>query len=271
MGFGLGDIFNPVGAAVRNVIPGQAGQIGGFLANPIGAITGGAVDAVTGGKLPNLGNPFPGLEGPSPGAFVDPNLEANKKLLEEYRNRIGGQAQTGFDQSQQARAGQNTLLGQLQSRAAGTGGPSVAEMQMQRGLEANRNQLASQAASAPAGGGALNQRNLMRQQAQAGQQAVADTGMLRAQEQQQAEQSLAGLLGQQRGQDMQQQGAADQLTQQYLQMGLGLDQAQFLANQRLNELSVNAASARRDSEQRMAGGLLGGITGGLASIFGGGK
>jgi len=209
-------------------------------------------------------------------AYQDPNLNRNKKLI---NNRIGGlDAAPGLDTAtqEQFRQGQQGLVQQLQGQVAGTAGPSVAEMQLQRGQDANIQAQMAQAASARGANAGLTQRNLAQQLAISGQQVNADAGLLRAQEQQAAQNSLAQVLSGARGQDVQvaqadvqAQQQQEQLVQQYLQMGLSLDQAQFQANQALAQAKFGAANAANERKSGLVGGLIGGAaslaTGGLFS------
>lgn len=103
-------------------------------------------------------------------------------------------------------ANQQQLVNALQARVAGTAGPSLAELQMQKAQQDMINQMAAQAGSMSGRAMPAAQRQLMQQQALSGQQLALDSAILRAQEQQQAEAQLAGALGQYRGQDLQRTG-----------------------------------------------------------------
>lgn len=192
------------------------------------------------------------------GAFQDPALEQNKKLLEEQRKRQEEQAQAGYGGQQLAGQQQQQLIGQMQQRVLGQA-PSVAELQMNRGMDMARQALASQAASQRGVSGGLAQRQLGRATAGTMQEQAAQGGLLRAQEQQQAEQSLAGLLGQTRGQDQALMAQANQLAQQYMAMGMGADQAQFLANMKLEELRQGARQGQAQVGAQQQAALLGGL------------
>lgn len=124
--------------------------------------------------------------------------EVRDSALRRYGNNLG--AQQG-------------ALERLNARASGTGGPSLAEQQMQSGLA----QVNQQVMGATAGARGINrtdaQLNAQRDLAKTGAQVGRDMGALRAQEQMQAEQAyaqgLAGLQSQEMG--MQSLGQADQL------------------------------------------------------------
>jgi hypothetical protein len=189
------------------------------------------------------------------GAFQDPYREENKKLLEEQRKAqeavgtqgLAGQTQVGQQQQQ--------LIAQMQQRALGQA-PSIAELQMGRGMDLTRQALASQAASQRGAGAGLAQRNLARATAGTMQEQAAQGGMLRAQEQAQAEQALAGTLGQTRAQDQALMMQANQLAQQYVQMGMNVDQAQFLANQQLEQMRQQARMAQAQTGAQQQAALL---------------
>lgn len=139
------------------------------------------------------------------------------------------------------RARQTAFLDQLNAQLRGEG-PSVAEQQMKRGLDANLAQAASLASVQRGVSGGLAQRQLGQQRAAASQQAAADASMLRAQEQLNAgglmSQTLAGV----RGQDLSLADAQAQLEQgarganmaalnQYGLAQAGFNQQTGLANQ----------------------------------------
>lgn len=172
----------------------------------------------------------------------------------------------------QTRGQQGSLAALLQQRAMGTGGPSAAELQMQRGLDSNMSQAMSMAASQRgqnAGGG---MRAMMQQRAQLGQQGIADAGVLRAQEQMGAQNSLGQLLTGMRGQDigmatgqaqldqstnqsnlaakMQQKQMNDQMTQYYMTQGMTLAQAQQQAAMDMERLRVQQNIAEQQLKDK---------------------
>ena len=203
-----------------------------------------------GQAVQGIGNALAG-QGPSSmdasriqgGAFKDPALEANKKLLEEQRKRMEQAGAQGMAGQTLAGQQQQQLIGQMQQRALGQA-PSVAELQMGRGMDIARQALASQAASQRGAGAGLAQRNLARATAGTMQEQAAQGGLLRAQEQAQAEQALGGMLGQTRAQEQALMAQGNQMVQQYMQMGMSADQAQFLANQELEKLRQQAQIGR---------------------------
>lgn len=155
-------------------------------------------------------------------------------------------AQIAMGPQNQFRRDQRGLVSALQNRAAGQS-PSVAEMQMRSGMDRISNEQASQASSArgisPALAARLQADNTTQAQLQTNQQ----TGQLRAQEMERAEQALGGVLSGARGQDiglaqaqaglqqganqanlgaaMQQKQMNDQMTQYYMSQGLSRDEA----------------------------------------------
>lgn len=204
------------------------------------------------------------------GAFKDPYLEQNKKLLEAQRQAQIGQAGQAYGTQAGLGAQQQALINQLQLQATGQGGPSLAELQMQRGQDQLRQALASQAASQGGVSAGLGARNLARQQAGIGQDLLSQTGMLRAQEQQQAQQNLGALLGQTRGQEQQMAQMGQNLALQYMQLGMSADQAQFLANQKLEEMKQGARQAQAQTGIQQQAGIIGGLAGGAAAYMTGG-
>ena len=160
-----------------------------------------------------------------------------------------GQAQSGNTEqtalaaraleSSQGQGQQQQLANMLMAQAQGTGGPSVAELQMSRGLGQAQNAAASQAASARGVNPALAARMAAMGQTNLANQNIENTGMLRAQEQMAAMQgagaqlgtmeqqrlgrtALSGeITGQQRGQNLQQQQAG----QGMMGIGAGMQQA----------------------------------------------
>lgn len=122
--------------------------------------------------------------------------------------------------AQNVTAGQQTQLGQaLYNQAMGLGGPSVAQQQLQHGLQQNiAGQMAQAGSMAGFGNPSLIGRQLQNNLAGAQLQTNQQAGLQRAQEQFNAQQNLSGLLGQQRQGDL---TAAD----------LSQNNAQFNANQ----------------------------------------
>ena len=91
----------------------------------------------------------------------------------------------------QFRGDQASLIAMLQDRAAGTGGPSPAELQLKAAQDAQLNQAMALAASQSGRSSPATQRQLMQQQAMSGQQLGQQSAILRAQEMQ----DMLGLLG----------------------------------------------------------------------------
>lgn len=154
-------------------------------------------------------------------------------------------------------ANQQRLIEALEGRVAGTAGPSLAELQMQKAQQDMINQMAAQAGSMSGRAMPAAQRQLMQQQALSGQQLALDSAILRAQEQQQAEAQLAGALGQYRGQDLQRTGLglqADTANQQAMLQAAGLTQEgamqAALANQQTDLATAQAnLQAQREADR----------------------
>lgn len=192
--------------------------------------------------------------------FKDPNLEANKQLL---AGRIGGiesrgpLGTSGLADQTAFRQGQLGLAEQLAAQSRGEG-PSLADAQLQRGLQGN---IESQLALAASQRGNQNTgalaRGLAGNVARAQQETVAQSGLQRLAEQQQSQQLLGQVLGSGRGQDIQtgqlqvqEQAQKDALIQQYVGAGLSLDQAQFQANQDLAKLKLQNAQFNAGLQQQ---------------------
>lgn len=152
-------------------------------------------------------------------------------------------------QQQMARGQQQGLANALQARVNGTGGPSVAEQQMNRGLNQNMSQAMAMMAAQRGQNAGGSMRQIANQRAMMGQQGVADAGVMRAQEQMGAENTLGQLLAGMRGQDigvasgnaqlgMQQRQMNDDMTKYYMAQGLNLAQAQQQAAMDLERLRV---------------------------------
>lgn len=106
-------------------------------------------------------------------------------------NQTGGLNQYA-DQSQRA---QSQLMGQLANQAAGRG-PSVAQTQLQQGQQANTAATMAALASSRGQANPLAQRSAMEQQAAGNAQLNQQAALARIQEQQAAQQTLAGVAGQ---------------------------------------------------------------------------
>lgn len=217
-------------------------------------------------------------------AFVDPYREENKAMLDAEKEMARGR-EIDRSNADAARLQQMQLSGALMNQAMGQG-PSIAEAQLRSGMDRNLAQANALMASNAGVNPALAARQVGMGRALAGQQLAQDAAAARLQEQQMAAQTLGGVLGQMRGQDIQVigqetnlQALNDQMVRAFTEMGLSLDQAQFLANQRLQELmgqqhmgaqQINAGIAGQNAQAgtQLLGGLLGaGATLGSAAML----
>lgn len=208
--------------------------------------------------------------------FVSPYLKDQMSGLATKQGKLS-KSYLDTKPQDEFRSDQKDLAAMLQARAAGTAGPSIAEQQLQAGREENLKAALAQQASMRGGYNPLAQRQALNQAAMGGQQVNQQAALLRSQEQQQAENSLAGLLQAGRQQDIglqqvsvQEKQARDQLVQQYVSMGLSLQQAQFQAQQELAKLKANMAAGNAAAANQAAGGLLSGIAGTAAALATGG-
>ncbi len=147
-------------------------------------------------------------------------------------------------QDAQSRDMQMQLMQQLQQQAAGTG-PSIAQLQLQKGTDQNISQAMALGASQRGAGQAGMMKGIAQQQAQIGQGMANDSAMLRLQEQMQARQALgSGLQGMRSGDQafagMQQQG--NQFNAQQRMDAEKLRQETQLAYEKMREEHAKNAS-----------------------------
>jgi len=213
-------------------------------------------------------------------AFIDPRLRAAHKRIAGETDDLQGRRKTTIAQQRtfrarrprgQFRKDQAALVNQLQARAAGQG-PTVSGAQMTAGMEQSIAAANAAAVTNRGGNPALAQR-IVAQNAATQQQGIAQAGGIAAlQEQQAAQQLLSGTLDQARGADVTERGQTiqadvtargqdvqsniaqgqlsvqeqqnrDALVQQYTQMGIDVDQAQFMAAQEAERMRVEAEMA----------------------------
>jgi hypothetical protein len=183
-----------------------------------------------------------------------------------YRQSLGNQysainAQEEEQRRQlQARQQQQLFANQLQGQAAGTSGPSAAQMLLQQGSDAAAQNAAALAAGTR-GNPMLAQRQAQQAQQAIGGQAAQQAAMLRAQEQQQAQGLYGQMLGQIRGADMEGRGMYGQQGLGYGAQGIqglglqqGMDTAIMGAEGQTNALNVGAygdAQSRELERQRI--------------------
>lgn len=196
--------------------------------------------------------------------FTDPNRENNQQMLQNQIGRVGGRPdidqRVPFSHQDYWRDQQYNLGRSLEQQATGQG-PSITERQLRQGLQQNiEGQMAQAASSRGMQNTGTMQRQLAQNIARSGQEMVGQAGIQRLQEQQQAQQMYGNLLGQARGQDqshaqgmgqllVQQEAQRDSLVQQYISMGLSLDQAQFKANQDLAQTELQNAQFNAGLQQ----------------------
>jgi hypothetical protein len=154
------------------------------------------------------------------------------------------QQQTDETNLANAISGQGTLASQLLAQAQGQG-PNIANLQLQQATNQNNQQAAGMLASQRGMNPALAQRIISQQNATNNQNAAGQSGVLRAQQQLAAQQGLGNVYAQQAGE------AAQNLNT--------LTQAQTAAN------NSNAAAAGQNAQT--GAGLVGGILGGVSSLF----
>lgn len=194
--------------------------------------------------------------------------------------------------SNQWRQRQNGLADALQAQMEGRGGPSLAEMQMQKGLNQSLANANSQAASMRGVSPAMAMRLTQNNAATQSQDLVNNSGMLRAQEQAQARDQYGNLATSARGQDsdlaksqaeLQQQARANNQASEMNQRGMNDNQDRFYRegqmkmdesdrqskmdlgklrvneNAALNNVNSSAYQDAAHTRQGMAGGLMSGL------------
>lgn len=210
-------------------------------------------------------NNHPGLIGGT--RQVNPNAYWNISG-DPYRGTAGAYAGQGpgFSSANQdqTRQQQQNLIQMLIDQSMGRG-PSVADAQLRQATDRNINAAASMAASGRGPGATASAYNANNMAAGANQQAAADSGQLRLQEQLQARQLLGSQLGQTRGQDqnlaalqLQDKAQRDNLVQKYMQMGYDADQAN-------RQAALDMEKLKNDAYNHGGGG--GGFLGGLFSAL----
>ncbi len=174
--------------------------------------------------------------------------------------RIAGQQRSmGPDGTNegQTRGMQMQLLQQLQSQAAGNG-PSLAQMQLQKGTDQNISNAMALGASQRGAGQAGMLKGIQGQQAGIAQGMANDAGMLRLQEQMQAQGMLGQQLGATRGADQSWAGMGMQNSQ--FNAGQGNQMSMSQANIDVELEKLRADAAKQASPMGAIGGLMGGMS-----------
>ena len=186
-------------------------------------------------------------QGQSGRAFQFPGREEWHEKLGKQGSEAGIGAWKAAGAQKNWRQQQQALAYQLAAAARGEG-QSAAERQMMGGMQRAQSMAQSQAAGARGMAPGLAQYMAGQQAAGAAADITQQTGVLRAQEQAQAREQLAGLLGQARGQEAQLEGMRSGLEQQYMQMGMSMDQAQMQAQMQLEAMKQQAWQHARQLE-----------------------
>lgn len=188
--------------------------------NPIGtiggALIGGPVGAAIGSQL-KIGA-IDKLTGRLQGDVLDP-LRGKYGVAEDY---VVNEA--GYQDS----APQAAFTEALRMQSMGHGGPTVAQQQLQQATNRNIGQLAGRAAGARGPNQALALREGLRAQGTSNQEAAAQSGLLRAQEMQTAQQAYAADLARQQAskQELEKLKAGIRGQTQQLQTSANLNQQQ---------------------------------------------
>jgi hypothetical protein len=175
-----------------------------------------------------------------------------------------------YNNYKETRAKNVEVMGSVQDRAMGRGGPSPAELQMKQGQD---RAIAQQAALAASGGqmdASMARRQAMLGAAQIGQRTASDTSLLRANEQIAAQNTFSGMANAQLGSDLSARGqtfgqaqaraqndfsqslGTAQFNQQQALQAAQFQRAQSLENAQLgmNQAQFNAGQANQYNLQR---------------------
>lgn len=219
-----------------------------------------------GGLIGDIGGGLAGNRGDN--EFRDVN--SDNFNLPGYQQGYDQRGQLANQMSQQGsgfRDQQAGLMGQLQQRANGQG-PSMADMQMQRGLQGA---LAQQQALAASGRGnpAMAARQASMQSGNIASQMAGQGAMARAAEQQGAQGMLGQMLQGARGQDINQQQVNNQGQLSALQQQLQLQQLQQNGRMGYEQQRGNRFNSLTQTPTPQEAGL-GMLSSGAAAAFGAG-
>lgn len=205
-----------------------------------------------------------------------PGYDGMQQQAQQGAQAAGQRQAAQLDGSQgEFRQGQSGLAAALAAQASGQG-PSLAQGQLKQATDRNLAQALALQASQRGMGAASGLRDVANQRAAISQQAAADAGTLRLQEQGQAQNTLAQVLAGARGQDVavasenarlqqQQTQLNDSLVQFYVQQGMTLAMAQQQANMQLQGLKAGAFNAQQGNMMQGAQAIARGA-GGAASL-----
>lgn len=270
---GVGAVINPVGAGYEEL------KNSGY------------------GSTQDIMNKAAEMDPTNPGKFnssvydVNPDAFTNEDRSNALRAQFAQQLaqsqgrMSNMDMGPQAgmRNAQNQLMNQLQLQSMGQG-PSLAQNQLQQGIEGNIRSAMAMGTSHPGMNPALAQRGIAQQIAGANQAQALNAANMRMQEQLNAQQQLGGLSTNIRGQDI---GLSNQQAQNQLAMqGLNDQQSRFfntgLAEQNAQDRAakmaleklkadqiagVNATNAQAFAQRQAGqGNMIGNIGGAIAGI-----
>ncbi len=151
---------------------------------------------------------------------------------------------------QQARDWQSGLIQQLQQQASGQG-PSLAQMQLQKGTDQNISQAMALGQSQRGAGQAGMLKGIQGQQAGIAQGMANDAGMLRLQEQMQAQNMLGQNLSQMRGQDQGMAGMNMQNNQFNAHENTGTSLANAGFSNTMNNNNADRQAAAREAQAKI--------------------
>ncbi len=198
--------------------------VGGAVGGVLGGVTGGILDASGAQNTFQPSTPNISFQAGAPknafSAYAPMNsfqayaptedFHAEQAKLDEsnYANAISGmqnQMLTGQGPASDTIGQQNALAQMLQQQAAGTGGPSVAENMLRQQTQQNAQMQAGAIGGLRGVNTGLAARSILGQGAGMQQEAASQGALMRAQEQLNAQNALAGVLGQKGGLQLGQQ------------------------------------------------------------------
>jgi hypothetical protein len=207
---------------------------------------------------------------PTGGAGSDPSIMTDTGRVNLFKGQDLPQydynSQTAQAQANVAEDRQKTLAlaQQLQAQASGLGGPSLAQMQLDQGLQQNQASIASQMASRRGLNPGLAAASAADAQANAGQQAAGQAAQLRAQERLSAQQQLAGVLSGQTGADTGMYGTSGNLSGGQSALTNQNNIATMGANAGLIGTNMTTQAGLKQASDQASSSLWGGIASGVA-------
>lgn len=202
-----------------------------------------------------------------PTKFAMPNFQG-------YQDQAGGQSSAASGYANPGAQGapgsqQSVLASMLMKQAAGLGGPSPADLELQRGTDNNIRQAMALGQSMPGQSNMAAMRNIEDNTSRAQQDAVNQAAILRANEQMAAEGQAANVLGQERGQDLTNTNQENNTALGWAGLGQQGANDQLQANIAQQQIQQGAYQNAANANSKVAGGVLSGIGAAFGLAHGG--